>query len=248
MSRSNNTDLINPAVRFFSWKGGEGEVVYFDKALGEKGENVVVDLPFNFLILDRLAGAGGGIDTGNGYKSYWSNAVRNTKTQKLVVRSKEGIVVRGFYDDIKGKDGVKFVALLYVAFYDENKNLQIGCLKLTGAALSAWFDFSKAHRDIYDGAFAITGNVKKKKGSNTYFEPVFGHIANVSDEADAQAKELDEHLQEYLTSYFAQTGIEEVEQEYTGQPQGGEFYDNEPEMPVGDAWEPEASNDPEVFG
>lgn len=218
MSRSNQTDLINPAVRYFQWAGGEGILRYFDKSLGEKGENVTVEQPFKFLILDRLAAATGGVDKDSGYEGYWSNAVRNTKTQKLVVRSKAGVVARGFYEHIKGKEGIKFSQILYVAFYDDDKNLQIGCLKLNGAALSSWFDFTKSHRDIYDGAFAINGNEKKKKGTNTYYAPTFEHISTVSDDSEAAAQQLDVHLQEYLTAYFAQTGIEEAEQDYSGPP------------------------------
>src|SRR6185312_14717997 len=110
------------------------------------------------------------------------NAVRNTRTQQLVVRSKEGVIARGFYEDIKGKDGIKFQQLLYIAFYDEDKNLQIGCLKLTGAGLGAWFDFKKIHRDIYDGAISITGRGEKEKnGATVFYRPVFEHIAQVSE-------------------------------------------------------------------
>lgn len=217
MSRSNQTELINPAQRFFSWKGGDGELVYFDKERGEKGENVIVPFPFRFLVLDVLTGATGGKEVNGQYYGYWSNAVRNTKHQQLVVKAKDGVVARGFYEDIKGRDGIKFQQLVYIAFYDDDKNLQIGCLKLHGAAVSAWFEYRKAHRNIYDGAITITGRSdEKKKGKTVYYEPVFAPFTNVSDETDASAKELDVHLQEYLTAYFAQTGIEEVEQAYTG--------------------------------
>ncbi len=85
-----------------------------------------------------------------------------------------------------------------------------------------------------DGAFSIDGQTKKKKGTTTYYEPVFSHHSNISDETDALAKQLDEHLQEYMTAYFSQQGLDEVEREYTGQAKAasaGAFYDNEPEMP-----------------
>ncbi len=112
--------------------------------------------------------------------------------------------------------------------------MQIGYLKLKGAALSAWFDFAKTHRNIYEGAFGIEGSTKKRKGATTYYEPVFKHYAKVSDEADNTAKALDETLQEYLTAYFAQAGMAEAEREYTGQAKVaavGGYLDDEPEMP-----------------
>lgn len=216
MSRSNNTELINPAIRFFDWSGEEGKIRYFDKTIGKKGENVEVELPFKFLCLDRVAQITGGVDRNGKYEGFWSNAVRNLKTQAFTVRSKQGIEAHGLYDQIKGTNGVKFMTGLYIAFYDEDGVLQIGYLKLKGSALTAWIEFTKSHRDIYAGAFGVTGKNECKKGTNTYFEPVFEHYPKVSDESDEAAKALDVHLQEYLTLYFAQKGIEEVELAHSG--------------------------------
>lgn len=213
MSRSNNTELINPAVRFFDWKG-DGHLQYFDKTLGDKGENVTVDLPFTFLILDCVFQVTGGIDDNSGYLGFWSNCVKNLKTQKLIVRSKRGIEFQGLYEDIKGETGVKFMTGLYIAFKDEGE-LKIGYLKIKGAALTAWIDFSKQHRNIYEGAFQIIDKAERKKGSNTYYEPVFRFNPTVTEETDNVAKMLDMQLQEYLTAYFANAGIQEAEQEYT---------------------------------
>lgn len=231
MSRSNNTDIINPAVKFFDWSGSDGQLQYFDKTLGEKGEKVNVALPFQFLILDRVYQVSGGIDDNSGYLGFWSNAVKNLKTQKIIVRSKRGVEAQGLYEHIKGVTGVKFMTGLYVAF-KEGDELQIGYIKIKGAALTAWIEFTKQHRNLYEGAFLITDKVSKRKGSNTYYEPVFSFNANVSEATDQAAKDLDVQLQEYLTAYFANAGIREAELEYTG---GGA----EPSQSMGDAYEPE---------
>lgn len=230
MSRSNNTELVNPAIKFFDWKG-DGHLQYFDKNIGEKGENVKIDLPFTFLVLDRVYQVTGGIDDNSGYIGFWSNSVRNLKTQQIVVRSKRGVEAQGLYENIKGVAGVKFMTGLYVAFKDEGE-LRIGYLKTKGAALTAWIEFTKQHRDIYKGAFQIVDKLAKKKGTNTYYEPVFKFNANVTPETDQAAKELDVELQEYLTMYFANAGIQQAESEYTGA-------SAEPTLSVGDAYEPE---------
>lgn len=241
MSRSNNTELISPAQKFFEWSGSEGTIRYFDKSLGEKGENVDVPIPFKFLILDKVAQVTGGIDVdGGGYVGFWSNAIKNTKTQQLTVRSKRGVEAQGLYEEIKGLPGMKFMTGLYIAFYDENEQLQIGYLKLKGAALTAWIEFTKSHRNIYEGAFGITGKEKKKKGTNNYFEPKFIFSAKVSDEADEMAKELDRHLQEYLTAYFAQAGQEFASAATAG---GMPTHTGAPEH--GDAWEPSDADVPD---
>ncbi len=213
MSRSNNNELVNPAVKFFDWSGSTGNITFYDKELKE---NITVDLPFKFLILDRVSQITGGIDRDGSYSGFWSNAVRNLKIQSLTVRSKQGIEAQGLYEHIKGTPGVKYMTGLYVGFYGEDKTMQIGYLKIKGAALTAWIDFTKSHKDIYAGAFGITGAEKRKKGTTVYYEPVFEHYATVAPESDEVAKMLDVQLQEYLTAYFAQAGIAEVEAEYSG--------------------------------
>jgi hypothetical protein len=63
---------------------------------------------------------------------------------------------------------------------------------------------------VFDGGFAINGKTKKKKGSNTYYEPVFERVT-VPDAVNAEATKLDEQLQkDYLIPYFSRD-----EPEYT---------------------------------
>jgi hypothetical protein len=200
MSRSNNTELTNPATRFFEWSGSEGCVRYYDK---ETEQNVTVKLPFRFLVLDRVAQVAGGIDRDGTYYGFWSNQVRSTKNEPFVVRSKQGVEASGYYEQIKATPGVKFMTGLYVAFYDESGALQIGMLKVKGAALTAWIEFTKDHKDIYKGAFSITGNEKQKKGATTYYSPVFAFVPTVKEETEAAAVKLDKELQTYLAAYFA---------------------------------------------
>jgi hypothetical protein len=215
MSRSNNVDLTNPAQRFFEWKARSGELTYYDKSLGENGENVTVPVPFKFLILDKVAQITGGKKIGQGkdkqFIGYFSNAIRNTKTEKFVVRDKNGIVGEGLYENVKKITGVKFMIGLYIAFYGDNKELQIGYLKLKGCAMSAWIEFSKNHRNLYDGAFSITRGIEDEdEDGKAYYHPAFAHSTNVTTETDDLAKELDVELQEYLKAYFARNHEEAV--------------------------------------
>ena len=122
MGRSNNTELVNPASRFFDWSGSTGTVVYYDK---DKGENIEVDMPFNFLVLEAVSQITGGIDNGSKYEGFWSNAVMNTKTQPFTVRSASGVVAQGLYEQIKGTPGIKYMRGLYVMFFDEDTPLEV---------------------------------------------------------------------------------------------------------------------------
>ncbi len=200
MSRSNQSGSSNPATRYFEWKGSDGVVSYYDK---ESSKNVDVALPFSFLVLDRVAQIAGGIDTNGGYLGYWSNAVKDLKKEQFTVKSKNGVVCKGLYAQIKNQIGIKFATGLYIAYAGDDGEMLIGYLTLKGAALTSWINFTSKHKNIFIGEFSITGNVAKKKGATKYFEPVFSHTDVVSDETNASAIALDKELQAFLTTYFA---------------------------------------------
>ena len=209
MSRSQPSVGSSPATRFFEWKAEAGLLQYYDKATQL---NVTVKLPFSFMVLDEVSQVGGGTKVNGKYEGYWSNAVKNLDTQIITVKSKQGIVASGLYADLKNRKGLHYVKGLYIAYFDDDKNLQIGYLKFKGSSLGAWFEFTKTHKNIYQGAFAIKSASDVINGDNgDYYTPSFVHKADVSPESEAKAIELDGELQEYLKAYFASKGVDEPE-------------------------------------
>jgi len=227
MSRSNPT-VKNPATRFFQWRGGAeafkgedgktrhegGRVTWYDKEAQQENE---MALPMTFIVLDELT-------TITGYSEkdqsgFWSNEVRNLSSEKLVVKTKSGTVASGVYGDIseniKGR-GAKYAVSAYIAFKDDEGELALGNIKISGAALTAWIEFKKRF-DVMQCAVFISDEPKlEKKGSNYYFSPVF-EGQNISDATEASSKALDEELQRYLNTYFSRKPeveeLEEVEDE-----------------------------------
>lgn len=210
MSRSNpHVNAPNPAVRWFEWNGEHGTVRYYDKT--EK-KNVDVPLPFTFLLLDELASVRGWHDASE--SGIYSNEVRDTRTDILVVKSfKGGALAEGLYKGIKDRVntlGGQFVANCYVAFKD-NGHLAIGSLRFKGSALGAWMEFRKAHRgDLYEAAVHITGYAEGKKGRIVFRVPTFD-IKAVSAETSEQAFALDEELQKWMTGYFGRRTTDQAE-------------------------------------
>lgn len=211
--------IKNPATPYFmQWRGGAekivekddkgnkteryegGAVTYYDK---ESEENINVPLPFSFIVLDELATITGFHEPSQ--SGYWSNEVRNTLTDELVVRRKDGIVARGLYGKISEKikaQGAKYAVSCYIAFKDDTGELVIGNMKIAGAALSAWLDFKKKF-DVTKCAVFITNEPKlDKKGSNYYFSPVFDG-QNLGEKTKSAAILLDEELQTYLGTYLS---------------------------------------------
>jgi len=201
MSRSNTTEmLVNPCAKFISWSGSEGKFKYYDK---EKKENVFIELPFTFIPLDILS-------TCKGYNDqekvgYYSNEVRSTKKELFTVRTKNGIVMTGLYEQVKEKlapKGLKYVQSVYVAI-KEGKGLVIANLQLTGSALGPFINFCDGKKVTEIGVTVKSAN-PMRKGATKYFEPVYEVMA-VSEATNKVASELDAELQEYLTAYFAKT-------------------------------------------
>ena len=199
MSRSNQTDIVNPSAHFIEWKGEKGVLRYFDKAKGEKGENVIIPVPFKFLVLDTLSTIKGYSDADQ--SGYWSNEIRNIKEDNLIVRTKKGKASEGSYDKVMMEcKGAKYTQSVYIAMRDNGK-LVLANLQLFGCAVSAWIEFRKKNKNIYKGAVEITGSIEGHKGNTTFFSPEFKMI-ETQPETDTQAKELDKELQTYLTAYF----------------------------------------------
>jgi hypothetical protein len=216
MSRSQPT-LQNPAVRFFDWSAKQGQIRYYDK---EAKENVDVKMPFRFLVLDQLSQIGGGKKVGQGknkeFIGYYSNAVRkfDINKEKFIVKDKNGVVGEGSYQEVKAITGAKLVAGLYIAFFDDDKKLQIGHLKLHGSAMGAWFEFSKG-KNVEQGVITVAkGEEERDEDDKVYYLPAYSQSNGLTDETEAAAIELDEQLQKYLTVYFNKA--QDAEEEFTG--------------------------------
>lgn len=212
--------LRNPATRFMQWGGGAeavgkddknktiyegGKVSYWDKEANDgEGENIEVDLPLTFIVLDELHTITGFNKASQ--SGFWSNEVMDLNNGILVVRNKNGVVARGKYADIKDEiksQGAKYTKSIYIAFYNEEKELVLGHLKLSGAAMSEWIDFT-GRIDISKAAVTMDVDPKvKKNGTIYYFVPEFSSM-KISNTTLQLATKLDAQLQNYLDSYLAQ--------------------------------------------
>lgn len=206
MSRSNNSQQQgpnNPCNRWHEWSGARGSLNYYDKDTKQKVE---LGDQFTFMLLDELAVIKGWHEASQ--SGITSNEVRSTGDTQLVVRAfKGGELCRGFYKDIKDKVlsvGGHYFTSLYIAYYDDNQELQIGNIQLKGAALRAWMDFKNNNKGgvLYQKAISIHGTTEGKKGAVKFKVPVF-KLRDVSDETQAKAVALDAQVQEYLKAYLS---------------------------------------------
>ena len=208
MSRSNNVDLVNPAKMFFEWNGDKGHFRYWDKEAvveGQEkpGKNIDVMLPFAFMALDSLSTIKGYSDEDK--SGFWSNEVRNVKTDEMIVRTKKGTCAKGIYEKVivdRNCNGAKYCQSVYIAYRTaKDKPMVIANIQFTGAALSAWIDFRNKNKNIFEGAIIVKGCIQGQKGKVVYQMPVFQKLA-VTEASEKHAIELDKELQKYLNAYL----------------------------------------------
>lgn len=222
ISRSNPTP-INPAKKFFKWKGSTGNLVYWDK---EREKEIEVKLPFEFLVLDELSTITGFCEPDK--SSYWSNEVRSLAREELTVKTSMGTKQTGLYKDladVRGK-GAKYAKSIYIS-HKEPEEWVIGNLKASGAAVTAWIEFGKTCVPG-NGKVVLTGSEEAKKGTTTYFIPQFKYESASIEENDI-AIELDKELQVHLSQYLAGNERNDFNQETPVYGEGDEGF---PDLPV----------------
>jgi hypothetical protein len=198
MSRSNPNTRTTIVHKRFEWSGDKGVIKHYNAATKSTEE---VKFPFTFLVLDELNTVGGYSDADR--SGYWANDVRSTKKDILTVRTKKGEQFSGTYDELKNKmgqfPGIKYAKHIYIAYKDSGE-LVIGALKLLGAGVSAWIDFTKdlEKGELESKAVVVIGKSELlKKGKTEYYKPLF-QLTTVSEETNTDAIELDKQLQAWL--------------------------------------------------
>jgi hypothetical protein len=185
--------IQSPVKKYLSWSSNEKCFTYWDK---EAKENKKLALPVKFIHYDEFATIKGWHDPSN--SGIYSNEVKSTKTEKLVVRTfNNKILADGLYQDIKpsvNSAGGDYHVSLYAEMNGEIINIS-----LKGAALGTWSNFSKDHSKFFLGSYInVIGAQDEKKGSVKYSVPVF----QVGDKIEAEVSASSDKNYDELVSYF----------------------------------------------
>lgn len=176
--RSKNSTVKSPVSKYLSWSSEDKCFKYWDKA---KETNVFLKLPIKFTALDDFVGVSGGAEDSAGqFHPVTSGIAAHINKVLVVKKDRSQVIATGKWADIKDSvkaEGGRYTSYVYAVYKDE-----LVCFKIAGAALAGWFD--KADGD----KITVKESVKKKKGSNTYYQPVFETAVLT----DADKKKLDE--------------------------------------------------------
>ena len=190
------TKSKNPAKKFLSWKSEEKCFAYYDK---DKKENVLIDLPFKFVILEHYHTVKGWNDASE--SGIYSNEVFQIGNEELQVKSfKGGKIAEGLYK--YNKPSIVAAGGHYArSIYAVTNDLEIINISLKGSGVSSYSDFIK---DIGDGNFdknwiEVTEAKELKKGKVNYSIPVFKKSNAIKDRSKLEP--FAEELQDYMIDY-----------------------------------------------
>ncbi len=197
MDRYEEEKPTKPSKRYYTYASSKGKFMYYDKELGEK---IYTDYPFRFMLLASYFTVVGFSESAN--TGIYSNEVLDFVFDPVTVNIGDEKIT-GLWSSISNKvkqKGGKFAVSVYVAMYDENKEMYIANIKFSGSSIGPWFDFCKKSK-VQTGAIEVKKNKPAKKGANNYNLPVFELIKTTkATEEKVQVKY--EELKEYMNSYF----------------------------------------------
>jgi hypothetical protein len=190
--------LSNPAKRFLEWKSNDKCFSYYDK---EKKENVKVELPFKFLVLDQLHTISGWNDATQ--SGIYSNEVKFISKQVMTVKPFKGNeIAKGLYADIKEKvknAGGHYVKSIYIMLEDGT----LANIQLKGSAVQQWGDFTnKSLSRLPEEWIVVDKAIEGRKGAVKFTTPGFKFDGSLNDTQAAQADAVFDELETYLKAYL----------------------------------------------
>ena len=198
----------NPSTKFLDWKSNDKQFSFYDR---EKEANLLVPLPFKFVVLDELHTVKGWDDASQ--SAIYSNEVKYISKQELTIKPFKGNeIAKGLYSLIKDKvraAGGHYVKSIYIM----TDSGQLANIQLKGSSTQAWGEFTKANKSkLTENWIEVNSATEAKKGSVKYSTPNFTIGNALNDKESKQADDNFDTLEAYLKQYLA-NNIEVVEEE-----------------------------------
>lgn len=188
------TTAQSPVKKYLSWSSNEKCFTYWDKEAKEKKQ---LAIPVKFIHYDEFATIKGWHDASE--SGIYSNEVKSTTTENLIVRTLKGgkVLAEGLYQAIKANvnaSGGDYHVSLYAEMNGEIVNIS-----LKGAALGTWSNFSKEYRKFFLGSYiSVVGALDEKKGSVKYSVPMF----QAGDKIEESVMKSSDSNYDELVAYF----------------------------------------------
>jgi hypothetical protein len=189
----------NPTAKFLEWKSEQKKFAYYDK---EQKQNVFVDLPLTFLVLEEYHTVKGFSDSDQ--TGIYANEVLSTGGSEMEIKTFKGrIIAKGLYKDIKSiveAAGGRYHKSIYAVTSDG----ELVNISIKGASVREWSEFTAkgAFRRLKDEWVTVASAKDQTKGRVNYSTPVFKFDKSLDDSefemVASQAKLFEEYMDEYL--------------------------------------------------
>lgn len=185
-----------PATMYLEWSSNDKCFKYWNN---DDKENVLVQLPFTFLVLKEMHTVKGWHDKSQ--SGIYSNEIKNISTEPIEVKSfKGGLLAKGIYKEIK--EIINNVGGNYVkSIYAMTKDGEIINIALKGAAVQEWGEaFNKGRSRMADEWITVSGADDRKKGSVKYSVPIFAFDKSLSSKENDLADSAYDKLEASLSN------------------------------------------------
>lgn len=194
-----STPQSNPATKFLNWKSNDKCFSFYDR---ETKENVLVHLPFKFLVLEEMHTISGWNDATQ--SGIYSNEVKFISKETMTVKPFKGNeIAKGLYKDIKEKvkaAGGHYVKSIYIMLEDGS----LANLQLKGSAVQGWGEFTqKGKQRLVDEWVSVDKAIDGKKGAVKFTTPDFKFLQSITDAESELADDCFNLLEAYLTTYLS---------------------------------------------
>jgi hypothetical protein len=194
-----STPQSNPATKFLNWKSNDKCFSFYDR---ETKENVLVPLPFKFLVLEEMHTISGWNDATQ--SGIYSNEVKFISKETMTVKPFKGNeIAKGLYKDIKEKvkaAGGHYVKSIYIMLEDGS----LANLQLKGSAVQGWGEFTqKGKQRLVDEWVSVDKAIDGKKGAVKFTTPDFKFLQSITDVESELADDCFNTLEAYLTTYLS---------------------------------------------
>lgn len=180
----------NPATKWLEWSSNDGTFKYYDK---EKQQNVLVDLPLSFVVLDVFNTIRGWNDKSS--SGIYANEVKYMNEPLSVKSFKGGIIAEGLYKDIKSQvnaaGGVYHKSIYCMDLEGNTFNIM-----LKGAAVQEFGELNQSM--LPDYVLEVTGAESRSKGSVKYTVPTFSFETSVNGDLAKKADAAFDALEAYI--------------------------------------------------
>lgn len=205
-------NIQNPVEYRVTWSGSKGLWVVYDTESKEKYEMAEISfIPLE--VLNTVKGWDGKTETG-----IYSNEIKNTKTQEFNVRSGNGTICQGLWNDIKFEvkaKGGKWANVAYALLVGKKEN-KLATITFVGSSVGVWID-AKGRKGAHMYKCGKNAEVFKTPKGDEYYKPTI-EMQPITADQKQEAIEAYQPLAEFFASRKERQAQEEAQPAQAPQP------------------------------